>query len=69
MNFAPERLFERAGSIETHTDRSSQMRLESWYVAWRFALDHPLGGGFWVLDHDEVFEKYLTTFIRSQKRS
>jgi putative inorganic carbon (hco3(-)) transporter len=66
MNFAPERLFERAASIQTHDDRSSQMRLESWYVAWRFALDHPLGGGFWVLDHDEVFDRYLTTYIRSQ---
>ena len=66
INFAPERLFERFGSIKTHTDGSSQMRLESWYVAWRFALDHPMGGGFWVLDHDEVFGKYLTTFIRSQ---
>ena len=66
INFAPERLFERASSIQTHDDRSSQMRLESWYVAWHFALDHPLGGGFWVLDHDEVFDKYLTTYIRSQ---
>jgi putative inorganic carbon (hco3(-)) transporter len=66
MNFAPERLFERAGSIQEHTDRSSQMRLESWYVAWHFALDHPLGGGFWVLDHEEVFDRYLTSYIRAQ---
>jgi probable O-glycosylation ligase (exosortase A-associated) len=66
MSFAPERLFERVGSIQTHDDRSSQMRLESWYVAWRFALDHPFGGGFWVLDHDEVFDRYLNTYIRSQ---
>jgi probable O-glycosylation ligase (exosortase A-associated) len=65
-NFAPERLFERANSIQTHDDRSSQMRLDSWYVAWRFALDHPFGGGFWVLDHDEVFDVYLTSYIRSQ---
>ena len=66
MNFAPERLFERVSSIKTHDDRSSQMRLDSWYVAWRFALDHPLGGGFWVLDHDEVYDKYLDNYIRSQ---
>jgi len=66
MNFAPERLFERAASIQIHSDNSSQMRLESWYVAWHFALDHPFGGGFWVLDHDEVFDRYLTTYLRSQ---
>lgn len=66
MHYAPERLFERAESIRTHKDGSAQMRLESWYVAWRFALDHPLGGGFWVLDHDEVFGKYLTSYLRAQ---
>lgn len=66
MNYAPERLFERAQSIKTHTDGSSQMRLESWYVAWRFALDNPLGGGFWVLDHDETFGRYLQTYLRAQ---
>src|SRR4029077_1085298 len=41
INFGPERLFELFTSIKTHQDRSSQMRLESWYVAWHFALDHP----------------------------
>jgi probable O-glycosylation ligase (exosortase A-associated) len=66
MSFAPERLFERAGSIKAHSDNSSQMRLESWYVAWHFALDHPFGGGFWVLDHDEIYSKYLDTYIRAQ---
>jgi probable O-glycosylation ligase (exosortase A-associated) len=66
MTLAPERLFERAGTIQEHSDRSSQMRLESWYVAWHFALDHPFGGGFWVLDHDEVYSKYLTTYVRAQ---
>jgi probable O-glycosylation ligase (exosortase A-associated) len=66
MAFAPQRLFDRAESIQTHADASSQMRLESWYVAWRFALDHPWGGGFWVLDHDAVFDRYLTTYYRSQ---
>jgi len=67
MNFAPERLFERAASIQEHTDTSSKMRLESWYVAWRFALDHPLtGGGFWVLDHEPVYDMYLSEYIRAQ---
>ena len=66
MSFAPQRLFDRAESIQTHTDASAQMRLESWYVAWRFALEHPWGGGFWVLDHDAVFSRYLTSYFRSQ---
>lgn len=66
MNYAPERLFERAESIRTRTDGSTQMRLESWYVAWRFALDNPLGGGFWVLAHDETFGKYLENYLRAQ---
>jgi len=67
MNYAPERLFERAGSIQEHTDRSSQMRMESWYVSWRFALDHPLtGGGFWILDHEPVYDMYLSEYIRAQ---
>jgi probable O-glycosylation ligase (exosortase A-associated) len=65
-NFAPERIFDRARTIETQEDDSTKMRLESYYVAWRFALDHPFGGGFWVLDHDKIFAMYLDTYIRSQ---
>jgi probable O-glycosylation ligase (exosortase A-associated) len=43
------------------------MRLESWQVAWRLALDHPLtGAGFWAMDHDEVFSLYLPEYLRAQ---
>jgi putative inorganic carbon (HCO3(-)) transporter len=67
MNFAPERLFERAKSIQTHEDASSQSRLVSWGVAWRFALDFPLtGGGFTAMDHDQVWDRYLRDYWRSQ---
>jgi probable O-glycosylation ligase (exosortase A-associated) len=66
--FPPQEWFTRIHSINNYEqDRSSTMRLESWYVAWRFALDRPLtGGGFWVLPHDEIFDRYLTSYIRSQ---
>lgn len=67
-SYAPEQWFGRMETIQTYEqDRSAMMRLDSWYVAWRFALDHPLmGGGFWVLPNDEVFERYLAEFVRSQ---
>jgi putative inorganic carbon (hco3(-)) transporter len=67
MSFAPERLFERARSIQTHQDGSSQSRLQSWGVAWRFALDFPVtGGGFTVMDHEPVWDRYLSTYWRAQ---
>ena len=68
MTFPPEQWFNRMHTLETYDqDRSSVMRLQSWYVAWHFALDHPLtGGGFWVLDHDETFSLYLKDYIRAQ---
>jgi putative inorganic carbon (hco3(-)) transporter len=68
MLFPPPEWFTRVQSInEYQQDRSSRMRLESWYVAWRLVLDHPLTGvGFWTMDHDEVFSLYLTDYIRAQ---
>lgn len=68
MNFSPQEWFDRMGTIKTYEqDRSALMRLQSWEVAWRFALDHPLiGGGFWVLDHEYVFDLYLKDYIRAQ---
>ena len=66
--YPPPEWFNRMQTLETYEqDRSSMMRLQSWYVAWHFALDHPLtGGGFWVLDHDEIFSLYLNDYIRAQ---
>jgi probable O-glycosylation ligase (exosortase A-associated) len=67
-HFPPQEWFDRMQTIQTYeTDRSAQMRLESWQVAWKLGLDYPLtGGGFWVLPHDEVFEKYLKQYLRAQ---
>jgi len=66
--FPPQEWFDRLHTIQTYEqDTSAIMRLQSWYVAWHFALDHPLtGGGFWVLDHDETFSLYLTDYLRAQ---
>jgi probable O-glycosylation ligase (exosortase A-associated) len=68
MHFPPEEWFNRLETIsEYEEDRSASMRLESWTVAWRFALDNPLtGGGFWVLAHDAIFSRYLDNYIRAQ---
>ena len=68
MLFPPKEWFDRVQSTaEYEQDRSSRMRLESWQVAWRLALDHPLtGAGFWAMDHDEVFSLYLPEYLRAQ---
>ena len=48
----PQQWLERMGTIKTYEgDRSAQMRLNSWYVAYHLALDHPLlGAGFKPFD-------------------
>ena len=50
----PQQWLERMGTIKTYEeDRSARMRLNSWYVAYRIALDHPVvGGGFKPLTKD-----------------
>jgi probable O-glycosylation ligase (exosortase A-associated) len=44
----PERWLARMGTVQTYdTDQSANMRLNSWYVAYRLGLDNPfLGAGF-----------------------
>ena len=47
VQLLPEKVYQRAETIETHEDRSANQRLQSWAVAWNLASDHPLtGGGF-----------------------
>ena len=68
MLYPPKEWFTRVQSIHDYQDdRSSRMRLESWKVAWHLALDRPLtGAGFWAMDHDAVFGRYLPDYIRAQ---
>jgi probable O-glycosylation ligase (exosortase A-associated) len=42
---APEGYFDRMNTIETHTDASSQGRIDAWIWGWNFALQHPIVGG------------------------
>lgn len=47
VQLLPEKVYQRAETIESHEDRSANQRLQSWAVAWNLASDHPLtGGGF-----------------------
>jgi hypothetical protein len=44
---APAGYFDRMNTIESHTDESSQGRIDSWIWGWGFATEHPItGGGF-----------------------
>ncbi|HSE05729.1 MAG TPA: putative O-glycosylation ligase, exosortase A system-associated [Methylomirabilota bacterium] len=56
----PEAWWARMGTISTYQeDRSAMGRLEAWRIAYELALDRPLiGGGFWVLPHEEIRELY-----------
>lgn len=68
-NFAPEKLYKRAESIESFDrDMSSMQRIQAWYVAVNLALSRPLtGGGFkiqylpdeeWVSHAPRDFDKW-----------
>ena len=50
LAFMPEQFFRRVDTIETYEeDTSAQGRLNAWYFAMNFAVDHPVfGGGFEV---------------------
>ena len=65
----PEQWLERMGTIKTYeADRSARMRLNSWYVAYRVALDHPiLGGGFKPFDKDIYLQYTPEEDLNSQQ--
>ncbi|MBV8380704.1 MAG: putative O-glycosylation ligase, exosortase A system-associated [Paucibacter sp.] len=56
--FMPASWSERMSSIDHYQDDGSAMgRINAWHVAWRIALDHPLGVGFNPATH-EIFAQY-----------
>lgn len=59
----PEQWWQRMGTIATYQqDQSALGRLIAWKVAFLLAVDRPLlGGGFWVLPHDEIYQAYSET--------
>jgi probable O-glycosylation ligase (exosortase A-associated) len=52
FSIMPEKYFNRLGTIESYQeDGSAQGRLNAWYFAMNFTMDHPIfGGGFKVSD-------------------
>lgn len=61
---APEKWVARMHTIETYDqDQSAMGRLTAWRVGYQIANDSPLfGGGFWVFNHRETFDKYAPEF-------
>lgn len=57
----PASFYERAASIQQYnTDVSFQSRLDSWWVAWRYAMDHaPFGAGFYGMNLQGLWNQYI----------
>lgn len=57
----PSSFYERVASIQQYsTDASFQARLNSWWVAYRYAMDHaPFGAGFYGLNLLGVWSHYI----------
>jgi probable O-glycosylation ligase (exosortase A-associated) len=61
---APDKLIDRINTIrEWETQGSALSRLTAWGVGLGLANDRPLvGGGFWVFNHQETFDRYAPAF-------
>jgi probable O-glycosylation ligase (exosortase A-associated) len=57
----PQSFYDRAASIlEYNTDASFRAHLDSWWVAYRYAMDHaPFGAGFYGLNLKSVWNLYI----------
>lgn len=57
----PESIFHRMASIQHYnTDDSFLTRVDSWWVAYRYALDHfPFGAGFYGMNLRAVWDPYI----------
>jgi probable O-glycosylation ligase (exosortase A-associated) len=65
----PDQWFQRMETIETYEeDRSANMRLNSWKVAYRLALDRPLlGGGFRPFSKETYLRYSPEEFLNEQQ--
>jgi len=64
--FAPRQWAERMQSITPtvyRTDSSGWQRMQSWYVAWRIGIDHPLLGAGCHPFSAEVYERYIPDYV------
>jgi probable O-glycosylation ligase (exosortase A-associated) len=56
----PESIFQRAELIQNYeTESSANQRLQSWTVAWRLALDHPVSGAGFEFEYSPDEERWL----------
>jgi probable O-glycosylation ligase (exosortase A-associated) len=61
LKFMPESFYERVSTIQQYsTDASFQDRLDSWYIGYRYAMDHiPFGAGFYGMNLQGVWDLYI----------
>jgi probable O-glycosylation ligase (exosortase A-associated) len=61
VSLMPEAIFRRFASIQQYqTDASFQSRVDSWWVSYRYAMDHlPFGAGFYGINLPGVWDQYL----------
>lgn len=63
FNFMPEKLIDRAKTIESYEqDNSAMQRIQAWSVALNVALDRPFTGAGFALDHapDDLWVSYAS---------
>jgi len=59
--WAPDKIFKRAGQIETfEQDNSAMQRLQAWSVAWNLAKDFPLTGAGFEYEYSPNEERWLS---------
>ena len=61
LMFMPQSFYNRAATLQQFsTDRSFQEHLDSWWVAYRYAMDHaPFGAGFYGLNLPQLWNQYI----------
>jgi len=61
LSLMPASIFQRAASIQHfNTDDSFQTRVDSWWVAYRYAMDHlPFGAGFYGMNLGALWNHYI----------
>jgi len=61
LQFMPEHFFDRVATISNAgQDQSFEARLQSWQVAYHYAIDHfPFGAGFYAIQLGELYQRYF----------
>jgi probable O-glycosylation ligase (exosortase A-associated) len=61
LMFMPQSFYDRAGTLlQFGADQSFRARLDSWWVAYRYAMDHaPFGAGFYGLNLPSLWDNYI----------